>query len=351
MKEHEMKRMTVVLVLSLMLLPLHSFAQYKIHDMSRPHPAVIDPGFASVADKAGLAPSDAIVLFNGVDLSQWCSMDGSPAKWKVDKGCMETVRGTGMIRTIQNFGDCQLHVEWAAPLPAEGSSQGRGNSGVFLMGLYEVQVLDSYQNETYADGQASAIYGEFPPLVNACRKPGEWQTYDIIFHRPIFDGKGGLVKPAVITVLHNGVLVHDQVEIKGPTTWLTNLPYVEHADQLPLALQDHSNPVRFRNIWTRPLPTPASYVRTITLPESLMDRYVGKYQVNPGMTVVVTRDGDRFIISMHGQHKEEMFASSETDFFLKKVDIQVKYDIEQGIVKGMTVFQGGGTMPAKKIKE
>jgi hypothetical protein len=163
------------------------------------------------------------------------------------------VAKTGSIRTKQGFGDCQLHVEWATPAVVVGNSQERGNSGVFLMDTYEVQVLDSYDNKTYADGSAAAVYGQYPPLVNACRKPGEWQTYDIIFHRPRFDEAGKLLSPARLTVLHNGVLVQDNVELTGPTGHHVRPPYKAHPDRLPLSLQDHGNPVRYRDVWIRSL--------------------------------------------------------------------------------------------------
>ena len=166
---------------------------------------------------------------------------------------MEMVKKTGAIRTKKKFGSCQLHVEWASPEEVTGDSQGRGNSGVFLMEFYEVQVLDNYRNITYADGMAAAVYGQYPPLVNACRPPGEWQTYDIVFHRPRFDADGGLLRPAFMTVFHNGILVQDRVELTGPTAWKQRPPYKAHADRLPISLQDHGNPVRFRNIWIREL--------------------------------------------------------------------------------------------------
>jgi hypothetical protein len=222
--------------------------RWKIHDMDRPAPKVITPGDAATA------PSDAVVLFDGKDLSQWTSQDGSPAKWVVKDGFMETVKGTGMIKSKELFGSCQLHVEFATPTAVSGTSQGRGNSGVFLMD-YEIQVLDSFDNKTYPDGQCAALYGRAVPLVNACRQPGQWQTYDIIFHRPIFKGKEVVRKPT-FTVIHNGVLVQDHVELTGGTQW--NGPnaisdFRPHPDKMPIQLQDHSNPVRFRNIWVRPL--------------------------------------------------------------------------------------------------
>jgi hypothetical protein len=166
---------------------------------------------------------------------------------------MEVVAKTGSIQTKKGFGDCQLHVEWAAPSAVKGESQERGNSGVFLMNTYEVQVLDCYENKTYADGMTAAVYGQYPPLVNACRKPGEWQTYDIIFHRPLFGKDGKLAQPARMTVFHNGILVHDDVVLSGPTAHKARPPYKVHDDKLPLSLQDHGNPVRYRNIWIREL--------------------------------------------------------------------------------------------------
>jgi hypothetical protein len=227
--------------------------RWKQHDMNRPVPPVITPGTASTQAQPGKPPSDAVVLFNGKDLSHWESKEGGgPAKWKVANGYMEVVKGTGDIQSREKFGDCQVHVEWAEPLPAVGQSQERGNSGVFLMGLYEIQVLDSYHNRTYADGQTGAVYGQYPPQVNACRPPGQWQTYDIIFHRPRF-ANGKLLRPARVTVLQNGVLVQDNVALTGPTAHGERPPYQPGPDRLPLALQDHGNPVRFRNIWVREL--------------------------------------------------------------------------------------------------
>ncbi len=225
-------------------------SQWAIHDLNRPMPPVVDPGPAGPPVPA---PSDAIVLFDGKDLSQWTDGEGEPARWKVENGFMEVVAKTGSIRTKKAYGDCQLHVEWAAPSEVKGESQERGNSGVFLMNTYEVQVLDCYENKTYADGMTASVYGQYPPLVNACRKPGEWQTYDIIFHRPRFGKDGNVTQPARMTVFHNGILVHDDVTLSGPTAHKARPPYKIHDDKLPLSLQDHGNPVRFRNIWIREL--------------------------------------------------------------------------------------------------
>jgi len=227
--------------------------QWKIHDRSRPHPPVITPGECSTQERVGRPPSDATVLFDGKDLSQWAAADNGPAKWHLGDGFFETVPGTGYLHSRQAFGDCQLHVEWATPNPPHGVDQDRGNSGVFLQGLYEVQVLDSYNSVTYADGQAAAIYGQYPPLVNACRPPGVWQTYDIVFHGPRFDAAGKLLRPATITVFQNGVLVQDHDTILGPTEHGERPPYKATPVKLPLALQDHNHPVRYRNIWIREL--------------------------------------------------------------------------------------------------
>jgi hypothetical protein len=224
--------------------------KWGVHDDTRPMPPVVDPG---PAFPPAPVPADAIVLFDGKDLSGWTTAKGAPAKWLVKDGYMEVVKGTGAIQTARTFGDCQLHVEWASPSPAVGSGQDRGNSGVFLMNTYEVQVLDSYQSRTYADGTAAALYGQYPPLVNVTRKPGEWQTYDIVFRAPRFDQNGAVVSPARMTVIHNGVLVHDAQELTGPTAHKARPPYKAHADKMPIGLQDHGHPVRFRNIWIREL--------------------------------------------------------------------------------------------------
>jgi hypothetical protein len=226
--------------------PLIPGQPWKVHDSTRPQPRVVTPG------TAGSPPSDAVVLFDGTDLSGWECKRGGDAGWKVENGYMEVVPKSGNIVSKKQFGDCQLHVEWAAPEEVIGDSQGRGNSGVFLMGLYEIQVLDCYENPTYADGLTAGIYGQFPPLVNACRKPGEWQTYDIIWVGPQFDGDK-LLSPARLTVFQNGVLVHHDTVLTGPTTHRAVQPYEPHPPEGPLELQDHGDMVRFRNIWYRPL--------------------------------------------------------------------------------------------------
>jgi len=233
--------------------PLIPGTNWHVHDGLRPQPRVVAPGAAGTQDRPGAAPSDAVVLFDGRDLSQWAGVkDGGPALWKVENGYMEVVPKTGNIRTKEEFADCQLHVEFCEPTVIKGESQGRGNSGVFLMGLYEVQVLDCYQNLTYPDGTTGAIYGQYPPLVNACRKPGEWETYDIIWVAPKFAGEK-LLAPACVTVFFNGVVIHHAQTLQGPTQHRKTAAYVPHAPVGPLVLQDHGDLVRFRNIWYRPL--------------------------------------------------------------------------------------------------
>jgi len=227
--------------------------KWKPDDRSRPQPPVITPGTASTDEQPGKPPSDATVLFAGNDLSSWVGKKNQAAPWKVGSGYFEVAPGTGDIHTKQSFGDCQLHVEWAAPNPPHGTDQDRGNSGVYLMSLYEVQVLDSYHALTYPDGQAGAVYTQFPPLVNACRPPGAWQSYDIVFHGPRFSRGGDLLRPATVTILHNGVLVQDHVTLVGPTAWEARPAYKAHPEKMPLLLQDHHHPVRFRNIWIREL--------------------------------------------------------------------------------------------------
>ena len=233
--------------------PLLPGGKWHVHDPNRPQPRVVTPGTSSTADQPGNPPSDAIVLFNGSDLSQWRNAKGETAGWKVENGVLTVVPQTGDIFTKQEFGDVQLHLEWAEPLPATGDGQGRGNSGIFFMGRYEVQVLDCFKNQTYPDGQTAAIYGMHPPLVNACRPPGEWQTYDIVFTAPRFAKDGSVESPAYATVIQNGIVVQNHADFLGSSGY-KNLPkYSAHPATAPLKLQEHRNPVRFRNIWIRPI--------------------------------------------------------------------------------------------------
>ena len=221
------------------------------HSRTRPAPPVVKPGAPALPVPP---PADAVVLFDGTSLANWENGKGEAARWTlVDDKAFEVAPGKGGIQTRAGFGDVQLHVEWASPKPAQGKDQDRGNSGVFFMGRYEVQVLDSYENATYPDGQAASIYGQYPPLVNVSRPPGVWQSYDILFRRPRFDAAGKLLKPACFTVFHNGVMVQDNVEPVGATAHTTRPPYELHPDRLPISLQDHGHKVRFRNIWLREL--------------------------------------------------------------------------------------------------
>ena len=227
---------------------------YGVHDGDRPQPPIVTPG--ATFSQGAPAPSDATVLFDGKDLSQWQSPNGQPARWAVDNGYMSS--GRGGIRTKGKWADFQLHLEFATPTPPKGTGQSRGNSGVLINGMYEVQVLDCYQNPTYPDGQTGALYGQTPPLVNACKPPGEWQSYDIIFESPRWDADGKLVKKANATVIHNGVVLHHRREYIGGTDGINGVEHTSlgkygkpHSPEMFIELQDHANPVRYRNIWIR----------------------------------------------------------------------------------------------------
>lgn len=230
--------------------PIIPGTKWHVHDGERPQPPVVTPGTFS---EGATPPSDAIVLFDGSNLDGWEAVkEAGPAGWKLENGYMEVVPKTGNIKTKALLGDCQLHLEYMCPAAIEGASQGRGNSGVFFHAKYEIQVLDCYDNLTYPDGTTGAIYGMFPPLVNACRKPGEWNCYDIIWEAPRFKS-GQVVKKAYATVLLNGLLLHNRVELRSHTGHRNIYEYEEHPHEGPLMLQDHNNPTRFRNIWYRPL--------------------------------------------------------------------------------------------------
>lgn len=226
---------------------------YRVHDGTRPQPTVIDPGTSSSQESPGQPPSDAVVLFDGSDLSAWQLPNGQEAPWVVEDGSMVIAPRTGSIQTKQEFGDCQLHLEFASPEPATGDGQGRGNSGIMFFGRYEIQVLDCFENQTYPDGQTGAIYGQYPPLVNASRPPGQWQSFDIIFKAPKFNEDGSVAEPAYATVFHNGVLLHHHTPLIGAVAFRAVAQYQPHGPKGPLMLQDHGNPVQFRNIWIREL--------------------------------------------------------------------------------------------------
>jgi hypothetical protein len=307
------------------------------------------------------APADAIVLFDGTGLAQWCGEDGGEAKWSVQDGAL-VCPGIGEdIFTRRTFGDVQLHVEWAAPAPPKGQGQGRGNSGVFLMGLYEVQILDSYQNETYADGQAASLYGQYPPLVNACRPPGEWQSYDIVFRRPRFEPDGTLASPARMTVFHNNVLVQDARELWGPTMWLQHFPYSLHPDRLPVSLQDHGNPVRFRNIWVRELnefeepgPAPRPVEPGVVLAPEVLERYVGVYRYRPDSesTYDVVSDGKALhCIFGTKRARVDLVAHSLKKFSMRWTAAHVEFELDaEGRAAAMTLHVSGASFTVTRVE-
>ena len=333
--------------------------RWRQHDNQRPKPPVVEPADGPIAVKP---PRDAVVLFDGTSLDAWQAPGGGPAKWKVVDGALEVGVGTGPIETKAKFGDIQLHVEWAAPSPPEGVGQNRGNSGIFLMGQFELQVLDSYRTETYADGQAGAIYGEYPPLFNAARAPGQWQTYDVAFRRPRFDAAGKLLEPARITLFHNGLLVQNNEEPFGPTSWLRWLPYTDQGDRGPISLQDHDHPVRFRNIWLRnlpdrPAPTAQQLARpeVIRLPAQVLDQYVGEYLVNEkddGPKAKIARNGDHLVITFPFRPQPLVLEPiSETEFDMPFTDGRFAFRRNaSGRVTGVQFRVGDGTRIMKKIE-
>jgi len=229
--------------------PMEPDGKWHVHDPARPQPPVVTPGTFS---QMAVPPSDATVLFDGKDLSQWTDKQGQPAPWIVEDGVATSAKSD--IVTKASFGDVQLHLEFREPTPPKGDGQGRGNSGVYFMGRYEIQVLDCFQNKTYADGTTGGLYGQHPALANACRPPGEWQTYDIIFNVPHFGPNGEVITPAYVTVTLNGVVIQNHQAFRGATNWRVPGNYTAHDPTGPLALQFHGNPVSFRNIWVRPVP-------------------------------------------------------------------------------------------------
>ena len=329
--------------------------EWKIHDMQRPRPPVVTPGQLMLPVAP---PNDAIVLFDGRDLAEWRSAEFGPARWEVRDEAMISVPGSGYLYSKRVFGDVQLHVEWSAPVPAKGHGQERGNSGVFLMSKYEIQVLDSYQDETYADGQAASVYGQYPPLVNACLPPGEWQTYDIVFRRPRFRRDGALEAPARVTVIHNGILVQDNVALWGPTNWLQHLTYTAHPDKLPLALQDHGNPVRYQNIWVRELPEsnePGPRIvereETIELPPEVLARYVGRYQADDDESYTITLENDQLRARFFRPQTIELVPRSRTEFALRWTAARFVFELGQdGRPVAVTFHIGGSTRHASRVE-
>jgi hypothetical protein len=328
--------------------------RWKAHDTTRPKPAVVTPGRPKLPAEP---PSDAIVLFDGKDLSGWQSPGAQPPKWIVRDGYMESVPESGYLNTARAFGDVQLHVEWSAPTPPHGKSQERGNSGVFLMGLFEVQVLDNYQNDTYADGFAGAVYGQYPPLVNATLPPGEWQAYDIVFRRPRFKPDGSLERPARLTVLLNGVLVQDNVEAWGPTSWLQHHPYAAQADKLPLSLQDHGNPVRYRNIWLRELPEwdanspPAASEPVVNLPRAGLEKFAGKYMAGEDNVYTIELGPKGLRANFYGPLFLELVPHSPTEFSLRHTAARLVFELgPDGQPTGFVFHIGGDTRRAVREK-
>lgn len=325
---------------------------WKAHDWERPRPPIVTPG----ASNLPLAPpSDAIVLFDGKNLDQWRANDGGPAKWIIKDEVMESVPGSGYIYSAPTFGDAQVHVEWATPIKVQGKSQGRGNSGVFLQGLFEIQVLDSFDNITYADGQAGALYGQYPPLVNASRKPGEWQSYDIIYRRPHYQEDGKLLQPARLTVLHNGVLIQDNVRALGPTSWIQHGTYQKTPEKLPLSFQDHGNPVRYRNVWVRELPPEAIAQPTkpydpviVDLTPEQKSKIVGKYSRSDGGVWEILQRDEKLYFSFIATPLE-LIPHSPQEFGVRYTagKLTLTYD-GSGNPKDIEFHMGGDVMKATR---
>jgi len=317
------------------------------HDRTRPLPPVVQPGAPGSQGAASQAPSDAHVLFDGSDLSAWARKDGTPAEWLIRDGALECVPKAGHIRTRRSFGDCQLHVEWMTPESEDGTGQGFGNSGVFFGGYrYEVQVLGSHGNTTYADGSAGSVYNQYPPEVNASLPPGQWQTYDIIYTAPRFDPQGGLISKAYLTVFHNGVLVQNHVELTGPTEWLNRPPYTAHPVKQPIYLQEHGNPVRFRNVWIRELGEPGK--PEYYLPDKLLDSYVGDYWRNDGKVARILRGPDGQLILTLEEVEIELFAQAPDHFFAKTTDVQCTFAEVDGLRVAL-ISVGAGDMTYTRV--
>ena len=326
---------------------------WRAHDLTRPRPVVVTPGQAA---EPVPPPSDAIVLFDGTDLDAWRDHDGGPAGWVARDGAMEAVPGAGYVYTRQGFGDVQLHIEWAAPMPPKDAGQGRGNSGVFLMGQYELQVLDSYHNDTYPDGQAGAAYGQYPPLVNASLPPGIWQSYDIVFRRPRFDSAGVLRTPARMTAFQNGVLIQDNVAFWGPTNWLQANPYVAGPASGPIALQDHGNPVRYRNVWVRelpevPFPTLAPPPVAADVPASVLKSMIGTY-ASGGMVLVISKTPDGLRVDLPEGRWQVLIPLSSTEYAFGSTAATLKATPGPGGHPAKITFQMGDTVfDLKPVKD
>ena len=321
---------------------------WKIHDLNRPLPKVATPAAEAVSIRP---PSDADVLFDGTDLSQWRDSQGGKTKWKLENDILISAKKSGNIYTKKEYGDCQLHLEWAIPKDTKGEGQARGNSGVFLMGLFEIQILETLENATYADGMAGSIYGQHPPLVNAARGLGEWQSYDIVFHRPRFNADGSLKSRARVTALLNGVLTQDNAEIFGPTSWIKHSKYSKDKQKASLSLQEHGNVVHFRNIWIRDLsdglPQPEKSYPTpqVELNDEELDRLVGDY----GKFKVKKSNGKIYCVFYHAEM--ELLPLSKSEFVMKKCAGNLTFDFDdKGQVKeaNLQLDAAGNRKGAKK---
>jgi hypothetical protein len=326
--------------------------RWRQHDIHRPKPPAAEPAGPPPSVPVP-APKDATILFDGTSLDAWESAEGGRSGWALKQGFFEVVPGTGTIQTKEKFGDVQLHIEWASPDPPTGVGQDRGNSGIFLIGQFELQVLDSYKADTYADGIAGAIYGQYPPLFNATRPPGQWQVYDIAFRRPRFDKGGKLTDAARITVFLNGILVQNNEEPWGGTSWLEPYPYDPSAQTGPIQLQDHSHPVQFRNIWVRNLPerlspTAADLRRPeiVALPTTALDAFVGRYFAAPKRDehFVITREAEHLLFKLPFRPTPlRLDPISDTEFVLPHTDGRVAFHKNaQGEVTGALFHVGDG---------
>ena len=351
-----MKKQAILILFSVGSLNPQLLAQlpsgWKSHDMARPRPPVVRPVELILQVPP---PSDALVLFDGRDLSQWSSLDDGPAGWKLENGYMEVREGAGSIRTKETFGDVQLHLEWSAPR-SDAGGQAAGNSGLYLMGRYEVQILNSYQSDTYADGQAGALYGQFPPLVNSSLAPGAWQSFDIVFRRPRFDPNGEVLQRARVTLFHNGVLIQDSVELVGPTDWLQPQPYTSHPDQLPMMLQNHGSPNRFRNIWVRrlrehaePGPEP-SQAPILAMSAEELARYAGTYEYEREGELVIRVEDGILLAELYASKRLELVPRSRREFELRWTAAKLVFDLDSdGHPSGVTFHIGGEQRKARRL--
>ncbi|MEM6784679.1 MAG: DUF1080 domain-containing protein [Bacteroidota bacterium] len=339
--------------------PIPRASDWRQHDTTRPAPDRVTPAPSRLPTPA---PADATILISadGTSLDAWEAMDGSPAPWTVEGDAVVIAPGSGSIRTMQPFGDVQLHLEWKAAPEPEKTSQDRSNSGVmFFEGLYEVQILDTFDNATYPDGMAGAIYGQYPPLANALRPSDQWQHYDIIFRGPRFGEDGAVLEPARLTVLINGVLVQNNEMLPGMTIWMQSLPYESHPRRGKIVLQDHGSPVRFRNVWVRETPArpdpPIGYthIAAADVSEADLERLVGRYERGPGDLFVIEDTPDGLALSMPWRSGLlPMVPLSPTRFQLVHTAAVLTFDLDaDGQPTGLVMEMGGGTYPATRVAE